>query len=103
MRADEQDIVVIEPQVPEYWPLCAKLGESDTIVLSRFAYLRRRGDAMVLRATLVALPMHAGGSSIVDLHAINTEIVLFGDRIFGVNERQRDEGAPVFLPRRQDR
>jgi len=47
---DEQDLVVIEPQVPEYWPQRAKLGESDTVVLSRFAYLRRRGNEMVLES-----------------------------------------------------
>lgn len=47
---DGQDLVVIEPQVPEYWPQRAKLGESDTVVLSRFAYLRRRGNEMVLES-----------------------------------------------------
>ena len=45
-----QDLVVIEPQVTEYWPQRAKLGESDTVVLSRFAYLRRRGNEMVLES-----------------------------------------------------
>lgn len=47
---DEQDLVVIEPQVAEYWPQPAKLGNGDTIVLSRFAYLRRRGNEMVLES-----------------------------------------------------
>jgi len=47
---DRQDLVVIEPQVPEYWPQRAKLAESDTVVLSRFAYLRRRGNEMVLES-----------------------------------------------------
>jgi SagB-type dehydrogenase family enzyme len=47
---DEQDLVVIEPQVPEYWPQRAKLGDGDTVVLSRFAYLRRRGSEMVLES-----------------------------------------------------
>jgi len=41
---DEQVLVVIEPQVPEYWPQRARLRESDTVVLSRFANLRRRGN-----------------------------------------------------------
>lgn len=45
-----QDLVVIEPQIAEYWPQRAKLSSSDTIVLSRFAYLRRRGDEMVLES-----------------------------------------------------
>jgi SagB-type dehydrogenase family enzyme len=47
---DKNDQVVIEPQVPEYWPRTPKLGDADTIVLSRFAYLRRRGDEMVLES-----------------------------------------------------
>jgi SagB-type dehydrogenase family enzyme len=47
---DEQDLVVIEPQGAEYWPQPAKLGDGDTIVLSRFAYLRRRGNEMVLES-----------------------------------------------------
>lgn len=47
---DEQDLVVIEPQMPEYWPQRAKIGNADTVVLSRFAYLRRRGNEMVLES-----------------------------------------------------
>ena len=47
---DKQDLVVIEPQVAEYWPRRAKLGSRDTVVLSRFAYLRRRGNEMVLES-----------------------------------------------------
>ena len=46
----ETDIVVIEPQMPEYWPQRAKLGSGDTVVLSRFAYMRRRGNEMVLES-----------------------------------------------------
>jgi SagB-type dehydrogenase family enzyme len=46
----EQDIVVIEPQAADYWPRRAKLGNRDIVVLSRFAYLRRRGDEMVLES-----------------------------------------------------
>jgi SagB-type dehydrogenase family enzyme len=47
---DEQVLVVIEPQVPEYWPQRARLGEGDTVVLSRFANMRRRGNEMVLES-----------------------------------------------------
>lgn len=47
---DGQDLVIIEPQVADYWPRRAKLGSGDTIVLSRFAYLRRQHDAMVLES-----------------------------------------------------
>jgi SagB-type dehydrogenase family enzyme len=48
----DQDRIVIEPQVPDYWPETAKIGNSDTVVLSRFAYLRRRGNEMVLESPL---------------------------------------------------
>ena len=42
------DTFVIEPQLPDYWPQTPKLGATETIVLSRFAYMRRRGNEMVL-------------------------------------------------------
>ena len=48
-QADE-DQVVIEPMLPDYWPQTPKLGDTDRIVLSRFAYLRRRGHEMVLES-----------------------------------------------------
>jgi SagB-type dehydrogenase family enzyme len=47
-----KDQVVIEPQLPHYWPRPAKLGVTDVIALSRFAYLRRRGKEMVLESPL---------------------------------------------------
>ena len=45
-----QDLVVIEPQIPDYRPRTAKLINADVIALSRFAYLRRRGNEMVLES-----------------------------------------------------
>jgi SagB-type dehydrogenase family enzyme len=48
-RSDE-DIVIIEPQTADYWPQTPKLGATESIVLSRFAYLRRRGSDMVLES-----------------------------------------------------
>ena len=47
---EDKDQVVIEPQVPDYWPQTPKLDDADIIVLSRFAYLRRRGNEMVLES-----------------------------------------------------
>ena len=47
---DGEDLVVIEPQVPDYWPQAPQLGNADALVLSRFAYMRRRGDEMVLES-----------------------------------------------------
>jgi SagB-type dehydrogenase family enzyme len=49
-RSQDQDIVVIEPQLPDYWPQLPQLGNADTLVLSRFAYMRRRADEMVLES-----------------------------------------------------
>jgi SagB-type dehydrogenase family enzyme len=51
---DGKDQVVIEPQGPDYWPRAPKLGDSETVVLSRFAYLRRRGGEMVLESPRAA-------------------------------------------------
>ncbi len=44
------ELVVIEPQAPDYWPQTSPLRESDTVVLSRFAYMRRRAGDMVLES-----------------------------------------------------
>jgi SagB-type dehydrogenase family enzyme len=48
-RTDEEE-VVIEPQVADYWPAMPQLDNADVLVLSRFAYMRRRGDDMVLES-----------------------------------------------------
>ena len=48
--AKDDDLLVIEPQAPDYWPRTPQLGNSDALALSRFAYLRRRGNAMVLES-----------------------------------------------------
>ena len=47
---DSEDLVVIEPQSPDYWPRMPQLSNKDTLVLSRFAYMRRRGEEMVLES-----------------------------------------------------
>jgi SagB-type dehydrogenase family enzyme len=46
----EEDQVVIEPQVADYWPGMPQLRDADVLILSRFAYMRRRGNAMVLES-----------------------------------------------------
>ncbi len=46
----DQDLVIIEPQSADYWPKMQKLRATDTVVLSRFAYMRRRGSEMVLES-----------------------------------------------------
>jgi SagB-type dehydrogenase family enzyme len=44
------DSVVIEPQVADYWPTASLLEGSDLLVLSRFAYIRRRTNELVLES-----------------------------------------------------
>ncbi len=47
---DREDLLVIEPQVADYWPQTPPLDNADTLALSRFAYMRRRGDELVLES-----------------------------------------------------
>ncbi len=47
---DDKDQVIIEPQMPGYWPHAPKLAGGDVVALSRFAYLRRRGAEMILES-----------------------------------------------------
>jgi SagB-type dehydrogenase family enzyme len=49
-RSRSEDLVVIEPQLPDYWPRISELDSADTLVLSRFAYMRRRANEMVLES-----------------------------------------------------
>jgi SagB-type dehydrogenase family enzyme len=59
-----QDQAVIEPQVPDYWPHVPKLRDADTLVLSRFAYLRRRGSEMVLESPRAGAMFRIGDARI---------------------------------------
>lgn len=45
-----RELAIIEPQIASYAPQAAKCVATDSIVLSRFAYLRRRGNEMVLES-----------------------------------------------------
>jgi SagB-type dehydrogenase family enzyme len=49
-RQDDEEQAVIEPQVADYWPQEAQLGDTNALVLSRFACMRRRGNDMVLES-----------------------------------------------------
>ncbi len=51
-KAATSDSIIIEPQVPGYRPQLKQLDDVDSIVLSRFAYLRRRGDEIVIESPL---------------------------------------------------
>ncbi len=47
---DGGDLMVIEPLLRDYRPQIPQLQNADTLVLSRFAYMRRRGTDMVLES-----------------------------------------------------
>ena len=47
---NDQDLVIIEPQAADYWPRMAQLRDTDALALSRFAYLRRRANDIVLKS-----------------------------------------------------
>jgi SagB-type dehydrogenase family enzyme len=47
---NDDDQIIIQPLAPDYWPRTPQLGNADVLVLSRFAYLRRRGNEMVLES-----------------------------------------------------
>jgi SagB-type dehydrogenase family enzyme len=47
---DHEEWAIIEPQIADYWPQEPELGDGDALVLSRFAYLRRRGSDLVLES-----------------------------------------------------
>lgn len=47
---DAPDLVVIEPQMRDYAPRMPELDEESALVLSRFAYMRRRGADIVLES-----------------------------------------------------
>jgi SagB-type dehydrogenase family enzyme len=49
-----EDLIVIEPQTADYWPEPVQLHNADVIALSRFAYMRRRGNEMVIESPRAA-------------------------------------------------
>jgi SagB-type dehydrogenase family enzyme len=59
-----KDQAVIEPQMPDYWPRAEKLGGAERIVLSRFAYLRRRGSEMILESPRAGALFRIGDAKI---------------------------------------
>jgi SagB-type dehydrogenase family enzyme len=50
LASGRKDQIIIEPQVPDYWPQTPPLRDTDVLVLSRFAYMRRRANDLVLES-----------------------------------------------------
>ena len=84
---DGGDLVVIEPQVADYWPQAPELRDADALVLSRFAYLRRRGAEMVLE-----LPRAGALFKICDPKIATAIAMLSTPR--QIKELRRQEGFP---------
>jgi SagB-type dehydrogenase family enzyme len=74
-----KDLVIIEPQLADYWPRLPKLRASDTIALSRFAYMRRRADALVLESPRAAALFRICDSGIAGFLASLTAPRKIGD------------------------
>jgi SagB-type dehydrogenase family enzyme len=82
-----EDLIVIEPQIAGYWPQKASLSDSDVLVLSRFAYMRRRGIDMVLES-----PRAAALFRICDPKLASLVATLAAPR--EVRQLRREEGFP---------
>jgi SagB-type dehydrogenase family enzyme len=84
---NDEDEIVIEPQVADYWPGTRPLGNADVVVLSRFAYMRRRGNEMVLESP------RAGALFKICNPKIATTIAILS-RPQQIKELRRQDGFP---------
>jgi SagB-type dehydrogenase family enzyme len=84
---EARDEVVIEPQVPDYWPQMPALGGADLIVLSRFAYLRRRGNEMILESPRADALFRIGDPKLASLLAMLATP-------HSINKLRRQDGFP---------
>ena len=85
LAKDGAEIVVIEPQTSDYWPELRQPANSDTLALSRFAYLRRRGSDMVLES-----PRSSGLFRICKPEVAGALAALAMPQKFGALRRQED-------------
>ena len=73
---------------------------------STAAALSRGGGAeavaKLLGGVLLALPVHAGGVAIVDLHAVHADVALAAPGVFGDDAGKGDERASVLRPGGED-
>src|SRR4051812_48922712 len=61
------------------------------------------GFVIVKAAALLNLPVQPGCRFVKNLHSINAEVMLLRYRMFGVDQRQRNEWPAIFLPGCQHR
>ena len=63
---------------------------------------RAQRFAVVFGADFLALPVHAGGALVVDLHAVHADVALAGLGVAGDHAGQSDEAAGILGPALQD-
>jgi SagB-type dehydrogenase family enzyme len=85
VSARGKEAVAVEPQTSDYWPNVAKLANADTIILSRFAYLRRRGNVLVLES-----PRSPALLRIADPKIAAAILAISTPQKIGVLRRERD-------------
>ncbi len=81
------ELATIEPQVLGYWPQMPELADGDMLVLSRFAYMRPRGNEMVLE-----LPLAGALFSIRDPKLVSLLTLLSSPQ--HVRQLRRRDGFP---------
>ena len=82
-----EDLVIVEPQTSDYWPVARPLANTDALVLSRFAYMRRRGDELVLES-----PRAGALFKICDPKIATTLAMLSGPK--QIKHLRREDGFP---------
>jgi SagB-type dehydrogenase family enzyme len=90
--AGGQDIVAIEPQMRDYRPNLQKLDATRRFVLSRFAYLRRRGEDLVLES-----PLAGAAFRICDPRAASALVLLATPRSLSELRSDLDFPGEEFL------
>ena len=72
-----------------------------TATSMRVCFAFGRHAAIMLRALLVRLPVHAGGALVENLQAVHAAVAFAGIGIAREDHRQRDERAAVVGPARE--
>lgn len=85
------DLVVVEPQTEDYWPRLSEIEAADAIVLSRFAYLRRRGNELILES-----PRGRALFRLCDPNLASTLAELSTPKKFGALRRRSDFPAELI-------
>ena len=104
MRSSRMRVMVVWLRVFEGWRGgCASGGEGHEVYAA--GGVGRGGAeavAHLLGGYLLALPVHAGGFGVVDLHAVHAYVALAGFGVAGDDAGEGDEAASVLRPGLED-